>query len=184
MSKLVSATDCAIILIDVQEKLLPVMSESEQILKKITLVLELAIALELPVIVSQQYAKGLGETVDKLQLLLSTLKLKSLLHIIEKTKFSLYDDAIDYLKNLDKRQLIIMGIESHICVLQSAVELSDEFDVFVVEDTVSSTQKIFKDLAIDRLGQLGIQIINTQMLGFELLGGSHHTEFKNFSKKI
>ncbi len=135
---LIKQDESLVILVDVQEKLMPLIHENEAILKTQTWILELANALSVPVAVSEQYPQGLGRT------------LPALASIAEQNKEYLYFDKVNFscatsdvllhqLQKLQRKHVILIGIEAHVCVFQSAIELRQQgYSVFVVADAVGS----------------------------------------------
>ena len=95
------------------------------------------------------------------------------------------DKIIDYLKSQPYKQVILFGIESHVCVLQTAMDLKQQgYDVFVVADAISARDTDSTKLAIKRMRQAGIEIVNCEMVFFELVQKAGTEEFKKLSKKF
>lgn len=173
-------TSC-FILIDVQEKLIKLIAGHEELIKRITWLLTLANELKQPVIVSEQYRKGLLATVAELQPLIENAPL------FDKVAFSCGQDdkIVDYLKSQPYKQVILFGIESHVCVLQTAIDFKQQgYDVFVVADAISARDTDSTKLAIKRMRQAGIEIVNCEMVFFELVQKAGTEEFKKLSKQF
>lgn len=177
--RLINKTDSLLLIIDVQEKLVPFINNKDEILNKINSLIHLANEMDVPVILSEQYPKGLGST-DK------TLKenLKNFEYIC-KTHFSCCENQNfnSILKKLDRKQIIIAGIESHVCVLQSAISLLLlGYEVFIVANAVSSRFKIDHKYALKRMQQFNIQLVTFEMVFFEWIHDSASNDFKRLSK--
>jgi nicotinamidase-related amidase len=179
---LVDAHHSSLLIIDIQERLLPAMHEGAQVISHTQILMKAAEALCLPITISEQYPKGLGKTVPEIANTAAT--------VFEKTSFSCWRDPamkkhfINHHEQ-DRPLVIIAGIETHVCVLQTAVDLHQAgFGVFVVADATSSRGPASVDLALARLRQTEIQLINTEMAVFELLGKAGTPEFKALSALI
>lgn len=173
-----------LLIIDEQERLLGAMPEKArtQVLKNTAILLQAAQTLTIPVIRSEQYPKGLGVTDSRIESQLCDDALK-----IEKTAFSCC--AVPEIAELTHQQVlpqwIIAGIESHVCVLQTALQLKAAGqEVFVVSDACCSRQKQHHKNALQRLGQAGVFISNTESVLFEWLRDAKHPDFKSLAKLI
>ncbi len=179
---LIDASKSSLLLIDVQERLLPVMAEANSVLRYSHILLKAAAELLLPISISEQYPKGLGKTIDGLH--------KDNAAVFEKTAFSCWrDEALrTHLISLHeggRPQVVIAGIEAHVCVLQTAIDLSQAgFAVYVVADAVSSRSSASVSLAFDRLRGSGVAIVNTEMVVFEWLQKAGTPQFKTLSALI
>jgi len=171
----------SLFIVDVQEKLVSVMPKPHKFIDNIIKLQKAANFLKVPIILSEQYPKGLGRTIDKIREITE-------LPTIEKTDFSIVQsgDAIDkYIK--DGMEIIICGIEAHVCVLQTAIEFADDLDikVYVVKDAISSRNEKDYLTALSRLDKHpNIQIVSCEMVLFEWLRSSEHPEFKTISQLI
>ena len=126
--------------------------------------LNLSKELSVPVVISEQYSQGLKPTIPELQNALSDPL------VVHKVHFSCASDAnfISTWQSLNRKQAILMGIETHVCVLQTALELKERgYDVFVVGDAVSARHELDHQLALKRMKQNGIQIVSKEMVFFE-----------------
>lgn len=171
----------SLLLIDMQERLLPAMADPAAVESRSLILLKAARALEIPVTVSEQYPKGLGHTV-------ATLKAESGdAPVFEKLAFSCWRDAAikNHLIHHHERGrplVIVAGIEAHVCVLQSCIDLASAgFGVFAVADAMSSRNPQSAALALARMAQTGVSVVNTEMAVFELLGQAGTAEFKALS---
>jgi nicotinamidase-related amidase len=179
---LLDASHSSLLIVDIQERLLPAMDDGARVVSRTQILMKAAEALELPVTISEQYPKGLGKTVPDIASNRAT--------VFEKTSFSCWRDQAIKAHFINHHEhgrplVIIAGIEAHVCVLQSALDLHNAgFGVFVVADAISSRSKESVDLALGRLRQADIQIINAEMALFELLGKAGTPEFKTLSALI
>ena len=179
---LLDASKSSLLIVDVQERLLPAMVEPERIVSRNQILLKVAEALEIPITISEQYPKGLGRTVP--ELLAPTAK------VFEKMSFSCWRDAemrkhFIELHEHERPLIIVAGIEAHVCVLQSCIDLYNAgFGVFAVADAMGSRIADSAALAYERLRGAGIQVINTEMAVFELLGKAGTPAFKELSTLI
>lgn len=173
-----------VMIIDVQERLVPAMHESERMVERCAVLMQAAARLGLPVTVSEQYRKGLGATVPRLD------TVKGDAAVIEKLHFSCAADPAlaaraRELAAAGRRQIVIGGIESHVCVLQTALGFKAVgLDVFVVEDAVTSRAPASIATALERLRAAGVCVVNTEMVLFEWLHKAGTPEFKDISKLI
>ena len=179
---LLQASKTSLLIVDVQERLLPAMAEADRVVARCQILLKVADVLQIPVTISEQYSKGLGHTVSELATNSAVT--------FEKLSFSCWRDATmkeHFIKLHDggRPLLIVAGIEAHVCVLQSCIDLYNAgFGVFVVADAVSSRKVDSATLAFERLKQIGIQVINSEMAIFELLEKAGRAEFKTLSALI
>lgn len=171
-----------LVVIDVQEKLCRAMDE--KVLAKLTanasILLEAAAELGMPAIATEQYVKGLGET-------LPALKEKLNHPAIEKMTFSCCGEQsfLDKLKELQRPQAIIVGMETHVCVLQTVLELLAEgYAVHLVKDAVMSRKKENWQVGVDAAAAAGAVITSTEAALFQLLRLAGTEEFKKLSKLV
>lgn len=168
-----------LLLIDVQEKLTPHVRESEALISRCQWMIRLATELNVPLLVSEQYPRGLGATIEPLRILVSRAK-----HV-EKVHFSCFreQDFQQCLQNMNKKQFVLIGIETHVCVLQSAMDLKKAgHEVFVVVDAVSSRSELDHKYGLKRMKQAGIQLITSEMVFFEWVEKAGTPQFKTLSK--
>lgn len=169
-----------LLVIDVQDRLMPVIHEHERILTNVNKLLRAADTLGVKTIVTEQYPQGLGNTCEEIILAETT-------PIIEKINFScMLSEAVDeQLKLSNTKSLIICGVEAHVCVLKTALEAIDQgYEVHVVADAVSSRTSENKLLALERMRQSGIYITSVEMILFMLMNKAGTDEFKAISKLI
>jgi nicotinamidase-related amidase len=168
-----------VLLIDVQEKLTPLVREPQALIARCQWLIRLAKDLNVPRLASEQYPSGLGPTVEPLRSLVSADE------FVDKVEFScLRAQAFKQrLQSLHKKQLVLMGIETHVCVLQTAFDLQEaDFDVFVVVDAVSSRSELDYRFGLQRMEQNGIHLITAEMVFFEWIGQAGTPQFKALSK--
>lgn len=181
---LLDAAKSTLLIIDMQERLLPAMAGGDDVERQCAILLKVAKALEVPVTVSEQYPKGLGHTVPGLKRDIGNAP------VFEKLAFSGWKDAAlkDHLIGHHERQrplVIVAGIEAHVCVLQTAIDLAAAgFGVFAVADAMSSRAPSSVALAQERMRQNGIAVVNTEMVVFELLKQAGTAEFRELSGLI
>src|SRR5579872_646904 len=171
------AEQCALVVIDIQEKLLPPIFQKEQLVRNSRLLIRAAGILKIPTLVSTQYAKGLGATVPEIASLLSGTE------AIDKTLFSCFgsDAFCGVLKRLPGKRntLLLCGMESHICVTQTALgALRDGYLVHVASDAVSSRTEWNWKIGLERMRAAGAVISSTEMMIYELMRASSSAAFK------
>jgi nicotinamidase-related amidase len=174
---LMERTKSCLLLIDVQEKLTPHIHNPEALINNCLWLLQLAHDLQVPCLVSEQYPKGLGPTVKAL---MTPEK------AFEKVTFSSCraPDFPEAIQQSGKTQILLMGIETHVCVLQTAMDLQKSgFSVFIATDAVSSRTRNNYKYALKRMAQAGIHLVTCEMVFFEWLGQAGTEEFKLMSKK-
>lgn len=167
--------------VDVQERLFPHIYEHEQLAANMKILVEGLKVLNVPVVVTEQYKKGLGETIPVLAALVDEYPHS------EKTAFSCCDDPaiMENVELSSKRTVVLAGIEAHICLLQTALDLKERgFHPVVVEDCVGSRNPENKRIAMARLIQEGIIITSYESLLFEMCRVSGTDEFKAISKLV
>ena len=173
--------NCCALVIDYQQRLVPAMFKKEELIANSVKLLKGLDLLEVPMVVSEQYPKGLGATVDEIKEALGDAP------IYEKTAFSALGcpELLAKLKGFaaqGREYVLICGIESHVCVMQSALQLIDEgFKPVFVTDCITSRK--FEDLAaaLVRAEKEGIEMASTEMVLFELIKGKEHPHFKAIS---
>lgn len=174
---LLQAEQCALVVVDIQEKLLPPIFNKEELLKNCQLLVRVANALEIPVVVTTQYIQGLGAVVPGIASLIGHAR------SIDKLDFSCFgsDDFRSTLKSLpgNRNTLLLCGMEAHICVMQTALgALNDGYLVHVATDAIGSRVRWNWDIGIDRMRAAGAVISTTEMMIYELLRCSGTQQFK------
>ena len=172
--------EVAFVLVDIQEKFVPVIHNIETVIDNANRLVRGASILKIPLIVTEQYPKGLGRTVDD-------IGLDEEQEIIEKVSFDCFgcDGFTRKLEELKVSSLVIFGIEAHVCVLKTALEaVARNYEAHVVADAVSSRTEENKILALERLRQSSVFIVSTEMLLFQLMDRAGTDEFKAISRLI
>jgi isochorismate hydrolase len=171
-SVLIDRKDCALLVIDVQEKLLPFIAHRERMVDNIVKLLKFTKIVDIPVIMTEQ--ENLGDTASEIR------KEVADLNPIRKLCFSCFscDEFVKQLEQLGRNTLIITGMETHICVAQTALHALPKLNVHVVSDAVSSRYVINWTVGLDRLRCNGAVITSTEMVIFELLRQAGTDEFR------
>jgi nicotinamidase-related amidase len=177
----IKVEDCVFVQVDVQERLFPHIADKEELEKNLITLIKGLKLLEVPIIVNEQYKKGIGETIPSLRELTDDYP-----HF-EKTTFSCCgnDDGLKAIKATGKNIVILAGIETHVCVLQTAIDLLEEgLQPVLVTDCVNSRKAKDKDMAIQRLVQAGVIPTTYESLLFELTRNAKHPQFKGISALV
>lgn len=178
---MIECNKALILVIDLQEKLVPAMNRSNDIIDNCIRFLSSAECLNVECVITEQYKKGLGATIKAISDILPEAK------IFDKMTFSAYSDnsVKEYIDESGKDSIVICGVESHICVLQTAMELKENgYNVYIVEDCVDSRHKSDKKNAINRARIEGIKITSYEAILFELLKTAENEKFKDISRII
>lgn len=173
-----------LLIIDVQERLAGTMdtAQLQSLVHNTNILIEAATALDVPILRTEQYPRGLGPTLPAIATSLPTGQ-----NAMEKTCFSCCGTSgiETALGDISRKQIILTGMEAHICVLQTAIDLHQRgFGVFVVADAVCSRRLTHYQLALERMQQAGVIISTTESVLFEWLGDASHPQFKTLSKLI
>jgi nicotinamidase-related amidase len=171
----------ALLVIDVQERLMPTIAAAPRVEANCALLAQAAGIMGLPVICTEQYVRGLGPTVATVR-----NALPATAEVIEKTRFSALVDGVRATLRTQRRPTVLVcGVEAHVCVLQTALDLlEDEFEVWVVTDACSSRTERNRDAAFDRLAGAGVELVTTEMVLFEWLRTAEHPLFKDIQGLI
>ena len=172
---------CCLVVVDVQGKLAEIVYETESLLKNVGILIKIAKSLGFPVIWCQQNPEALGETKPELAELLRPDE------PVNKFSFSCCGDEkfSGKLKALRCKQVILCGIETHVCIYQTAMDLLDkDCEVIVAADAVSSRTKENRQIALDRMRDEGAAIACTEMVLFELLKTAKHEKFRELARLI
>lgn len=178
---LLDNNNCILLIIDIQEKLVAALKDKSIVTKAVKLV-KAADILGIPVILSEQYPKGLGSTVNEISSVLPFNTKK-----YEKVAFSLLkeNNFIEDLKLYNKKQIIVCGIEAHICVYQTAIELMNaEFEITVAKDVCASRNEYEFNIGMDLIKAAGAHISCLEIILFELLKTANHSKFKEIQSLI
>ncbi len=181
MKRRIKREDAVLVVIDFQEKLMPAMHNAMELEDTIIRTVKSFKELGVPIIVSQQYPKGLGETIGTLKSVLGDAP------TIDKTDFSCMAEPLflEELKRVNRKTIIVTGIESHVCVQQTVMDLLDlGYDVFVLNDAISSRKCHDKKHAIKRMIQAGAVPTTYEAVIFEMMGSAKAPEFKVISSIV
>ena len=176
-AKLLDRSSVALLVLDVQAKLLPAIFESARVIRNCQLLLRLAQALKLPTLLTTQYAKGLGNVVTEISSIVPESQ------PFDKTSFGCFRDS-EFQRHLKSvapqaNTLLVAGVESHICVTQTVVgALEAGYLVHVAADATSSRTAENWRIGLERMERAGAVISSAEMMVYELLGRSDTAEFK------
>lgn len=177
---LLQADTSALLIVDVQTRLLPAIHDGERVLQNCAWLLRLARELGVPLAISEQYPRGLGPTVKALRDLVAPDS------IVEKVHFScVAEGCLAPLPGFRREQIVVAGTEAHVCVLHTCVDLLAEGkQVFVVADAVGSRKPVDCELALARLRQNGAQIVSREMVAFEWLRRAGTDLFRRINREL
>lgn len=174
---LIDSSQATLLVIDVQEKLIGAVSDPDGTLARTRWLLAATAALGLPTVISEQYPKGLGHTVASL------LEVAPAATVVEKQHFSCVAGECLPTSLLARDQVIVCGMETHVCVLQTVLELlALDKQVFVVADACDSRTAFSKATGLERMRDAGAQIVSREMVLFELMRSAGHEQFRHISK--
>ena len=194
---LLDAQECQLVLMDYQERLMPVMLDATAVVANAARLAKVAALVQVPVVATEQNPSRLGPTVEGLHAALQQARARTL----SKMQFSAVEEGLgEWLrpevqapqgnarslpKHLQKpaaaqrQSIVLAGCEAHICMLQTALDLvEDEFEVWVVTDACTSRTERNRDAAFDRLASAGVELVTTEMVAFEWLRSAEHPAFK------
>jgi nicotinamidase-related amidase len=181
IDELLDRNRSALVIIDIQEKLFPHVHEHERLLVRIDLLIFAAKLMGIPMVLTEQYPKGLGNTIDGVRQLLPGIQ------PFTKTDFSCVPAPgfMERLLSFKRNQIVLAGIEAHICVAQTAMDLAHRGErVIVVADAVSSRRPLDTESALHRLEHSGISLISAEAVVFEWLRRAGTQEFKSLQPKL
>jgi len=171
-----SAADTGLLVIDVQEKLVPKIHAADAVVANIAFLIDAARALSMPVQATEQYPKGLGATVPPLA--------QRLPERPDKTAFRscAVPSVVENFRRAARPKIVLSGIETHVCVLHTALDLLGEgFQVFIAVDAVGSRYVVDHDTALRRLERAGAVLTTAETCVFEWVGDASHPQFKAIS---
>ena len=178
---LIRAKDSILVVIDMQEKLVPAMLAPARTLKNASLLIEAALVVGVPAMLTEQYPKGLGRTMPEIA---AAAKNSA---VFEKIHFSCLEDAefAAALQGHNKKQVILAGMEAHICVVQTTASLLEAgYEVFVASDATASRSEESEEACIQRLSAAGVGIVTSEMVVFEWLGKAGTPAFRQMLPRI
>jgi len=174
------ADNSALLVIDMQERLLPHIHDWQRVLGHVDWLVQVAQRIGVPVAATEQYPQGLGPTVPVLAALLAPGAIGAKAHFSCAAA-----DCLPGLPGAGRPQVVIAGIEAHVCVLQTALGLAAQGrEVFVVADAVGSRDPSNRALALERMGRRGIGIVSGEMVGFEWLERAGTERFRAISREF
>ncbi len=174
--------NCVLIVVDIQEAFRTVIPDFEQIAKRSSIAVKGFQILGLPIIVTEQYPKGLGLTASEINSLLNDD-----FSFIEKNTFSSYGEPafVEALQQLHASQVLVCGLETHICVNQTVLDLlNNNYDVHILSDCIASRNEIDKQTGIAKMIKNGANLSTVEMAFFEILKNSKHKNFRDIQKLI
>ena len=178
---MLAVDECALVVIDIQGKLSHLMYQKEALFENAQKLIKGVQVLEIPIIVTEQYPKGLGPTISEIAALFPNFR------PLPKVAFSCCGDEgfQRELKAVNRRQILICGIETHVCVYQTTVDLlASGYEVEVVADVVSSRTAENREIGLQRMRDEGAKITSTEMALFELMKVAEGPKFKEVSKIV
>lgn len=173
---LLSAGASLLLVVDVQERLAPAIEGGAAVIERVRTLIRAARLLDIPVLATEQYPRGLGPTVAEVAALLPPGA------VLEKIHFSCAAEPgfLDRVRAFSRPQILVAGTEAHVCVLQTAFGLKEAgFSVHVAADAVGSRDPANRSLALDRMRLAGIPAVSTEMAVFEWLHRADHPVFKD-----
>ena len=175
---LLSAERSALLLIDLQQRLMPAIHDSDSVVTRTARLAEAALLLDVPVVATEQYPAGLGPTVESLAGYPRAT--------MAKTSFSAATEpGFDSLLPAGTREVVIAGVETHVCVLQTVLDLLDSrHRVILAADAAGSRDPADHRAAIDRARQHGAEVVTSEMVLFEWLRDSRHPSFRQVQKLL
>lgn len=177
---LIRAATSTLLIVDPQERLLPAIHEGARVVANCVWLADVARRVGVPVAATVQYPKGLGPLAADLASRLAPHE------VVEKIHFSaVADGCLKDLPGMDRPQVVVAGTESHVCVLQTAIDLhAAGKDVFIVADAVGSRRAEDRKFALERMRQLGLQVVTREMVAFEWLHRAGTEVFRTVSREF
>jgi nicotinamidase-related amidase len=178
---MLNLSDAVLIVVDVQGKLARVVENSDNVIGQIQKLVKGMLALEIPIIMTSQIPEKLGGTIEEIAALLPDHEQ------ISRTSFSVFRsiEMLNRLAELKKKQIILCGFETHICLYQSALDLmNSDYEVYLVVDGTSSRKGADKDTSLIRVGSEGGKLTTVEMTLFEIMRDARHPAFKAVARII
>jgi nicotinamidase-related amidase len=172
---------CCLVVVDIQGKLAQLMADKETLFNNVRILIQAAKLLEIPILWCQQVPESLGPTVPEIAELLADVE------PIDKASFSCvgHEPFNIELESLDREQVLLCGIETHVCIYQTAMDLLwEDYDVTVIADAVSSRTPENKRIALEALAFEGVPVAGTEMVLFDLLKTAQHPQFKAVARLV
>ncbi|MCG6155504.1 isochorismatase family protein [Rubinisphaera margarita] len=178
--QLARASECLVIAVDLQEKLLAGMSDREDLLARCRLLLRGARELEIPVLATEQYPQGLGSTEPSIAELIPHAAAKKRFSSVETLDLPCAGERDD-----DRFRVIVLGIEAHVCILQTVFDLQSlGYEILIPVDAVTSRNAIDRQTALQRMQSMGVTLTTVETLLFECCETAEHPRFKTVSRMI
>lgn len=185
VSGMLCAESSCLVLIDLQERLLPVIRQGEVVLAVSQFLRQVAAIFSVPTLLTEQYPKGLGPVVSALLEGAEDLPRMSKLRFSAAEEVRLFVEQQNLVRRLPITQVCLAGIETHVCVLQTVLELGSlGFQVFVVADGTGSRFESDRALGLQRLLSAGVQVVAAESVGFEWCGTAEHPRFRELSQLV
>jgi len=178
---LINKNDASLVVVDVQEKLFPYVKNKEEIKSRIIKLIKTAKLFSIPTLISEHYPKGLGRTIEEIK------KEVEGIPKIDKVTFSCGGSKafVEKINSFGRKKIILCGIETHICVAQTAFDLLENgYEIFVVVDAISSRNDIDHDTGIKRMSKAGVIITTSEAVMYELMEEAGTPLFKEFLKLV
>ncbi len=170
-----------LVVIDIQEKLLPAVNNYESVLNESLRAINIAQELDIPVVLTEQLPDKIGHTIKQVKDVINPFE------VIIKSAFSCFGEAgfAKALNKIDAKHLILCGIESHVCVLQTGLDaLAGDYETYILTNATGSRKDTDRDFAFERFTNYGGELITVEMMAFELIKDSLHEKFRNVSKLV
>lgn len=173
------AENCCFFLYDIQERFLPVITSVDSVIVNAKRLAMASQILNVPLVVTEQYPKGLGKTADEIPIGHAKI-------VVEKTKFTMVVPEVEaVMEEMQAKQIVVFGVETHVCVQQTVIDLLKRgFEVFVVADASSSRSQTDRTFALERLRGAGAIITTTESILFQLIADKQHPSFKEIQSLI
>lgn len=166
-----------LIMIDFQGRLMPAIENADNVLKRSLLLAQVAKLLAIPILGTEQSPRSLGNNLESIQKFCSVT--------ISKEHFNACADGLTEALPKGRNQLVLVGCETHVCLMQTALGLIDrDFDIAIVVDGVGSRRALDKELALERLQAAGARLLSSEMLAFEWLTSTHNPHFKEILQLV
>lgn len=177
---LIDAERSSLLVIDLQTKLVPALADHEQVVANVVWLIRIAQKIGVPIAATEQYAKGLGPLVPNVRKLIPANAIGA------KNHFSaVAAKCLAPLPGHDRAQVVVVGAEAHVCVLQTSLELlEDGKEVYVVADALGSRRSVDREVALTRMRDEGIRIVTREMVAFEWLAVAATPQFREINREF
>ncbi len=186
---LLNPSTSILVVIDVQDKLMPAIDGADGIISTSEMLVRAAAALEVPVIFTEQNPDGLGGTVEAVKRAADETAITVAKSCFSASRDEGFESELNKLRESGRKQVLLTGVEAHICVLQTALGIKSlispiEPEVFVVADAIGSRRAQSYETALTRMQGRGVEIVTSEMVLFEWLGTSEHPAFRELRRLI